>query len=114
MSAFDSVTVRVVVRNGDFVGMGSIVHDETAVLPLTDEQISLDVLYRFAPAFFYERLEMYDGYGVAVEGRAIAQWRGRNIGASRPQARLRTHKCGLRWTRRSVRKVPGGKAKVTV
>jgi hypothetical protein len=73
MSPFDSVTVRVIVRDGDYVGMGSVVHEESVVLPLDDEPLSLDLLYELAPAFFYERLEMYDGYGVEVEGRAISQ-----------------------------------------
>lgn len=73
MPVFDSVTVRVIVRDGDYVGMGDIVHDEKVVLPLHDEPLSLDVLYDVAPAFFYENLEMYDGYGVEVEGRAISQ-----------------------------------------
>jgi len=73
VSVFDSVTVQVVVRDGDYVGMGSIVHEESAVLPLADEPLSLDLLYELAPAFFYERLEMSDGYGVQVEGRAVSQ-----------------------------------------
>ena len=71
VSMFDSVTVRVVVRDGDLVGTGAIVHEESAVLPLADEPISLNLLFDVSPAFFYERLEMYDGYGVQVEGRAV-------------------------------------------
>jgi len=73
VSMFDSVTVRVVVPDGDYVGTGAIVHEESAVLPLADEPLSLDLLFDVSPAFFYERLEMYDGYGVQLEGRAISQ-----------------------------------------
>lgn len=73
VSVFDSVTVQVVVRDGDYVGMGSIVHEESAVLPLADDSLSLDLLFDLAPTFFYEYLQMHDGYGVRVEGRAVSQ-----------------------------------------
>jgi hypothetical protein len=70
---FDSVSVQILVRDGDYVGMGSVVHEEIVELPLADEPLSLDRLFELAPAFFYEHLEMYDGYGVRVEGRAFSQ-----------------------------------------